>query len=167
LLGLRCRAQQLAQVPTVENQRTPTFAEEVTKLVAKADGPRRIAFTLLAASGLRAGELFGLEVKHFVGNTLMVEQSFGKAASRHRRLRTLDAKSTCIHPWQLSFGGSSVIARTGSSFGARKEHPFINRIFFVAIHIHSWNNSESKSRVFTASVAFVLRTLNLLPYRLP
>jgi len=30
---------------------------------------------LLASSGLRVGELFGLEVKHFGGNTLTVEQS--------------------------------------------------------------------------------------------
>jgi hypothetical protein len=28
-----------------------------------------------AASGLRAGELFGLEVRHFTGNTMTVEQS--------------------------------------------------------------------------------------------
>ena len=38
-------------------------------------GQARIVFILFAASGLRAGELFGLEVRHFIGNTLTVEQS--------------------------------------------------------------------------------------------
>jgi hypothetical protein len=34
---------EFAQVPTVENQRTPMFTgEEITKLVAKADGPRKL-----------------------------------------------------------------------------------------------------------------------------
>lgn len=89
---------EFAQVPTVENQRTPTFTgEEITKLVAKADGPRRIALTLLAASGLRAGELFGLEVKHFAGNTLSVEQSVWEG--RKQAPKTKNARREIdLHP---------------------------------------------------------------------
>jgi integrase len=64
---------------------------------AKADGPRKIAFTLLAASGLRAGEAFGLEVKHFVGNTLSVEQSVWEG--RKQTPKTKNARREVdLHP---------------------------------------------------------------------
>ena len=46
---------EFAQVPVVENQRTPMFTGgEIAKLIARAEGQGRVAFTLLAASGLRA-----------------------------------------------------------------------------------------------------------------
>ena len=65
-----------ADIPIVGNQRTPMFTGgNVTKIIAEAEGQARVIFALFAASGLRAGELFGLEVKHFVENTLTVEQS--------------------------------------------------------------------------------------------
>ena len=67
---------EFADVPVVGNQHTPMFSgENVTKIVAEAEGQARVVFILFAASGLRVGELFGLEVKHFNGNTLTVNQS--------------------------------------------------------------------------------------------
>lgn len=55
---------------------TPMFTgEEVTKIIAKAEKQERIIYALFAASGLRAGELFGLEVKHFNGSAITVAQS--------------------------------------------------------------------------------------------
>jgi integrase len=67
---------EFADIPVVEDQHTPMFTgEEVTKIIAKAEGQVRLMFILFAASGLRAGELFGLEVKHFNGNVITVEQS--------------------------------------------------------------------------------------------
>jgi integrase len=57
-------------------QRTPTLtAEEVTKIVTAAQAEMRTLFVLAAASGLRAGELLGLEIRHFDGRSITVEQS--------------------------------------------------------------------------------------------
>ena len=65
-----------ADVPIVGNQRTPMFTgENVAKIIAEAENQARVVFALFAASGQRAGELFGLEVKHFAGNTVTVDQS--------------------------------------------------------------------------------------------
>lgn len=65
-----------APVIDSRKQRTPTLTgEEVTKIVAAAETQMRALFALLAASGLRAGELFGLEVQHFDGRSIKVEQS--------------------------------------------------------------------------------------------
>ena len=67
---------EFADLPIVGNQRTPMFTgENITKIIAEANGKERAVLILFASSGLRAGELFGLEVKHFSGNTLTVEQS--------------------------------------------------------------------------------------------
>jgi integrase len=67
---------EFADVPLAGEQRTPVFSgEDVTKIIGEAKGQERIAFMLFAATGLRAGELFGLSVKHFVRNAVTVDQS--------------------------------------------------------------------------------------------
>ena len=67
---------EFADIPVVESQRTPMFTgQEVTKIIAKAEKQERMIYVLFAASGLRAGELFGLEVKHFNGSAITVAQS--------------------------------------------------------------------------------------------
>jgi integrase len=56
----------------------PSFtAETMSAIVQKADGQERVLYALLAGTGLRVGEAFGLEVKHFSNNcrTIAVEQS--------------------------------------------------------------------------------------------
>ncbi len=49
--------------------------EQVAKLLAAIEAEMRMLFILAAATGLRAGELLGLEVRHFEGSSLKVEQS--------------------------------------------------------------------------------------------
>jgi integrase len=67
---------EFADIPVVENQRTPMFTgEEVTRIIANADQRGRVIVALLSASGVRIGELLGLEVKHFNGNTITIAQS--------------------------------------------------------------------------------------------
>ena len=67
---------EFADAPEIGEQRRPSFTgEELTKLIAEVEGHEQIALILFAASGLRAGELFGLEVKHFLGKSVRVQQS--------------------------------------------------------------------------------------------
>ena len=57
-------------------QHKPTFAvEQVTAITTAATGRLQMAAILFAASGLRAGELLGLECRHFDGSAVRVEQS--------------------------------------------------------------------------------------------
>jgi integrase len=65
-------------LPQVKNQHTPTFnAEDVTTIVTKAEGQYRVLYSLLAGTGLRAGEAAGLEVSDISadGLTLTIRQS--------------------------------------------------------------------------------------------
>jgi integrase len=65
-------------LPESDSNKTkkPTFdSDQVTSLVRSATGRIQMAVILLAASGLRAGELLGLEVSHFDGNAVAVEQT--------------------------------------------------------------------------------------------
>jgi integrase len=64
--------------PTVDptKQRRPTFtAEQVSAIVRTATGRLQMAAILFASSGLRAGELLGLEVRHFDGTSITVNQA--------------------------------------------------------------------------------------------
>jgi integrase len=89
---------EFADLPVVENQRTPIFTgEEITRIVAEAENQVRVILILFAASGLRAGELFGLEVKHFCGNTVTVEQSVWEG--RVQTPKTVNAfRNVDLHP---------------------------------------------------------------------
>jgi integrase len=78
-----------ADMPVIESQHTPSpTGEEVTALVAALQSQERMLCILVAASGLRIGELSGLQVKHFVGNALRVEQTVW-----HGRVRVRKGKS--------------------------------------------------------------------------
>ena len=67
---------EFADAPEIGEQRRPSFTgEELTKLIVEVEGPVRMCLILFAASGLRAGELFGLEVRHFLGKSVRVQQS--------------------------------------------------------------------------------------------
>ncbi|MGH9690352.1 MAG: tyrosine-type recombinase/integrase [Candidatus Acidiferrales bacterium] len=71
-----------APIVNSREQRTPSLTgEEVTKIVAAAEAEQQMLFILDAATGFRAGELLGLEIRHFDGQSLQVEQSVwgGKA----------------------------------------------------------------------------------------
>jgi len=65
-------------LPVIEKQHQPTFTSEtVSSIVRTATGMQKVLFAVLAGSGLRIGEAFGLEVKHVSpdGRTLTVEQA--------------------------------------------------------------------------------------------
>ena len=65
-------------LPEIENQHQPAFtAEQVTAIVENATGQYQVLYALLAGTGLRAGEAFALEIKHFSNDcqTITVEQS--------------------------------------------------------------------------------------------
>jgi integrase len=65
-------------------QHQPSFTvEQIEKIIKHGDRRVQMLTVLLAASGLRAGELFGLEVKHFDGSSVTVEQE-GLAQYRSR-----------------------------------------------------------------------------------
>ena len=50
-------------MPVIENQHQPIFTPEaVTGIIAEASGQERVLYALLAATGLRMGEAFGLEL---------------------------------------------------------------------------------------------------------
>ena len=65
-------------LPLIENQKQPTFtAETLCAIVEKANGQEQVLYALLAGTGLRVGEAFGLEAKHLSKDcrTITVEQS--------------------------------------------------------------------------------------------
>jgi integrase len=65
-------------VPVIESQKQPTFDEKtMSAIVEKARDQDQVLYALLAATGLRVGEAFGLEVKHLSPDcrTLTIEQS--------------------------------------------------------------------------------------------
>jgi integrase len=71
--------------------------EEITKIIAEAEKQDRVIYVLFAASGLRAGELFGLEVKHVNGDTITVVQSVWEG--RVQAPKTVNAfRQVDLHP---------------------------------------------------------------------
>ncbi len=89
---------EFADIPIVGHQHTPMFSgEEITKIIAKAEKQERVLYVLFAASGLRAGELFGLEVKHFDGCKITVAQSVWQG--RVQTPKTVNAyRQVDLHP---------------------------------------------------------------------
>jgi integrase len=81
-------------------QHTPSFtAEQVTSIVKAATGRMQMAATLCAATGLRAGELLGLEVRHFDGTSVRVEQSVWGGNNRVGTPKTKNAvRFVDLHP---------------------------------------------------------------------
>lgn len=66
------------ELPVIENQHRPVFiADTVKKIVSAATGQERVLYALLAGTGLRVGEAFGLELRHLSEDcrTITVQQS--------------------------------------------------------------------------------------------
>jgi len=104
---------EFADIPVVEHQHTPMFTgEEITSIIAKAEKQERVIYVLFAASGLRAGELFGLEVKHLNGDSITVAQSVWEG--RVQTPKTVNAlRQVDLHP--------SVAAMLRDFIGDRKQ----------------------------------------------
>lgn len=62
--------------PEVENSKTPCFtADQIRQLIAGPDPSLNALCSLASSSGLRIGELLALEIRHFAGRVLTVEQN--------------------------------------------------------------------------------------------
>jgi len=89
-------------MPEVDSnkQRTPSFVgEQVTRIVEAATGRMQMVCILFAASGLRAGELTGLEVRHFDGTSVKVEQAVWGGNGRVGSPKTKNSYRTVdLHP---------------------------------------------------------------------
>ncbi|MHB8484623.1 MAG: tyrosine-type recombinase/integrase [Candidatus Acidiferrales bacterium] len=121
---------EFADIPEIGNQRTPIFAgEEITRIVAEAQKQDRVILALFPASGLRAGELFGLEVKHFVGDTITVAQSVWEGRVQTPKtvnaFRQVDLHSTVAAMLRDFIGGR----REGFIFRTRTGTPFFQSNF--------------------------------------
>jgi len=87
-----------APVVDTRKQHTPSLTgAEITKIVASAEGWFQTFCILDAATGLRAGELLGLEIRHFDGRSIKVGQSVwrsdAQAPKTQNAYRTVD-----LHP---------------------------------------------------------------------
>jgi integrase len=87
-----------APVVDTRKQHTPSLTgAEITKIVASAEGWFQTFCILDAATGLRAGELLGVEIRHFDGRSIKVEQSVwrsdAQAPKTQNACRTVD-----LHP---------------------------------------------------------------------
>jgi integrase len=121
---------EFADIPEVGNQHTPMFTgEEITKIIAKAEKQERVIYVLFAASGLRAGELFGLEVKHFNGVTITVAQSVWEG--RVQTPKTVNAfRQVDLHPTVAAMLRDFIGDRKqGFIFQTRTGTPFLQSNF--------------------------------------
>jgi integrase len=136
-----------------EKRRKPSFTgEQVTKIVNGASGRVQMAAILLAATGLRAGELLGLECRHFDGSAIHVEQ----AAWRDQLLdkpKTRNAKRDIdLHPdaanllkqlvgnrsTGLIFGTPSGKPLTQTNLLRREFHPLLKTLGIPRCGFHAF-----------------------------
>jgi integrase len=133
---------EFADVPVVGEQRTPAFTgENVTKIINEAEGQERIVFMLFAATGLRAGELFGLRVKHFVRDVVMVDQSVWQGAvqnpktpNAHRQVDLNTSVADCLRAFigdrkeGFIFQSAKGTSIHQSNFLRRSLHPILAKL---------------------------------------
>ncbi|MGO9591159.1 MAG: hypothetical protein ACLP3K_14075, partial [Candidatus Acidiferrales bacterium] len=81
-------------------QRKPSFTgEQVEAIVKAATGRLQMVAILFAATGLRAGELLGLEVRHFDGSSVKVEQAIWGGDGKVYEPKTQNAyRVVDLHP---------------------------------------------------------------------
>jgi integrase len=121
---------EFADVPLIEGQHTPMFTrEEITRIVAHTENQERVVYVLFAASGLRAGELFGLEVKHFNGDAITVAQSVWEG--RVQTPKTVNAfRQVDLHPTVAAMLRDFIGDRKqGFLFRTRTGTPFLQSNF--------------------------------------
>jgi len=154
---------EFADIPESRTSTLPCSpGKRLPKLSPRPEKQERVIYVLFAASGLRAGELFGLEVKHFNGVTITVAQSVWEG--RVQTPKTENAfRQVDLHP--------SVAAMLHDFIGDRNQgfisrlaqgHHFSNRTSFVALSTRFSKNSESRNRASMDFAASVSPTLNLV-----
>jgi integrase len=78
------------------NQPCP-LSSQVTAMIGKAQGWFRVFLILAASSGLRFGELLGLEIRHFTGDSIQVEQSIWRGSKQSPKTRN-SVRVVDLHP---------------------------------------------------------------------
>jgi integrase len=115
-IHLRHWNKKVIDAPEVDarTQHKPGFtSEQVTSIVKAATGRMQMAAILFAATGLRAGELLGLECRHFDGESVKVEQSVWGGDNKVGKPKTAYAYRTVdLHPDVASLLKSFVGTRT-------------------------------------------------------
>ncbi len=135
-------------------QHKPTFTvEQVTAITKAATGRLQMAAILLAASGLRAGELLGLEVRHFDGSAVRVEQSVWGGNNKVNAPKTQNSYRVIdLHPDVASllqqfigtrtsgfiFQTSSRKPVTQTNLLRRELHPLLDRLKIERRGFHSF-----------------------------
>jgi integrase len=119
---------EFADLREIGEQRTPAFtAEEIERIIARADARYAVLYSVLAASGLRIGEALALQVPDFQDGTLSIRQSIwnGRTTSPKTRfaVREVDLP-TPIREMLAAFIGHRkdrflFPSRTGSALGQR------------------------------------------------
>ena len=101
-------------------------AGQVEKLVSESKGDEQALYVIAAATGMRIGEILGLEARHIVNNgcTLVVEQSvnrFGRLSGLKTRAakRNVDV-SKAVGDYLLSF----IEGKNGLLFKTKKGTPY-------------------------------------------
>ena len=114
-------------LPTITDQHQPVLtSEQVTQVVSKAEGQFRVLFALLAATGVRAGEVFGLEVQHVSadGKTIHIRQSlWGKqilGPKTKNSVRDID-----VHPSVAAMLRGLIGERKSGFVFQTREQPFL------------------------------------------
>lgn len=135
----------------VRDQHQPSFSANDIEAIIKCGSQRvQMVAILLAASGLRAGELFGLEVRHFDGSAVHVEQEAWNAVIQAPKtvnaLRTIE-----LHPSVARLLKSFIKPRTSgyipsstgtpihqSNFLRREFHPVLKAAGITKAGFHGF-----------------------------
>jgi integrase len=114
-------------LPEITNQHTPTFSgEDVIGVLSSAKGQYRMLYALLAGTGMRVGEVSGLEIdKHFSqdASTILVQQSIWSGAVQlpktKNAVREIDLHSDLARMLKEFIGQR----KSGFLFVSRAGHP--------------------------------------------
>jgi integrase len=128
-------------------------SEQVTAIVRKATGRLQMATILFAATGLRAGELLGLEVKHFDGSAIRVEQAVWGGNNKVGKPKTPNARRYVdLHPDVASLLRQFIGTRskgfifqtesgqpvTQTNILRREFHPLLDKLKFHRCGFHAF-----------------------------
>jgi integrase len=113
-----------APVVDARKQHTPSLTgEEITKIVAAVEGWFQTFCILDSATGLRAGELLGLEIRHFDGRSIKVEQSVWRSDAQAPKTQNAH-RIVDLHPDVAKLLSDFVGGRkSGYIFCTSKEKP--------------------------------------------
>ena len=141
-----------APVVDARKQNTPSLVgEEVTKILAAIEAEMKTLFILDAATGLRAGELLGLEIRHFDGRSLTVEQSVWRSDAQAPKTQNAYRIVDLTRRWRSCFLSSSGTARADTFSARARESRSDRATSCAAACTRFWKNSESNGAAFMPS----------------